>query len=61
MTILGVNGTHLININVSNPILVTAKVAGFDSAQFGLKETKYYPLLFNHKKRSDSNNFVIKL
>lgn len=46
MSILGINGTHLIDINVKNPLIVMAKVAGFDHAQFGLDSTKYYPLLF---------------
>ncbi|WP_126974464.1 hypothetical protein [Gynurincola endophyticus] len=46
MSILGINGAHLIDINVNKPLLVMAKIAGFDHAQFGLDSTRYYPLLF---------------
>lgn len=46
MSILGINGTHFIETKVKNPLLVMAKVAGFDHAQFGLDSTEYFPLLF---------------
>lgn len=53
MSIVGVNGAHLIDIPVSKPLLVMAKIAGFDSAVFGLKNTPYHTLLFRR------NNMMI--
>src|SRR5690606_13928230 len=44
--IVGVNGAHLIPVSAKAPILVMAKVAGFDHAQFGLANTPYHTLLF---------------
>ncbi len=49
MSIVGVNGAHVIDIPVAKPILVMAKVAGFDHAQFGLKDTRYHTLLFQQQ------------
>lgn len=46
MSILGVNGCYLLPVVVKQPILSMARVAGFDKAQFGLSDTKSYPLLF---------------
>ncbi len=53
MSVLGVNGAQLIDVNVTKPILVMAKVAGFDHAQFGLENTPYHTLLFQQ------DNFLI--
>lgn len=49
MSILGINGCHLIPMEVKKPIISFAKVAGFDKAQFGLTDTKTYPLLFTER------------
>ncbi|MCR6722172.1 MAG: hypothetical protein NVV59_18205 [Chitinophagaceae bacterium] len=46
MSIVGANGVYLIDLPVKNPILVNAKIAGFDHAQFGLANTPYHSLLF---------------
>lgn len=46
MSILGINGCHVIPVEVKDPLISFAKIAGFDNAQFGLKDTKAYPLLF---------------
>ncbi|MEO8961494.1 MAG: hypothetical protein ABI325_06420 [Ginsengibacter sp.] len=46
MSILGINGCHLIPVNVSNPIIVLGKVAGFDKAEYGINDIKTHPLLF---------------
>ena len=51
LSILGLNDCTLIPAEVSDPLLVFAKVAGFDRAQFGLKDTKAYPVLFRDKNR----------
>ncbi len=53
MSILGINGAHLIDIPVAKPTLVMAKVAGFDHAQFGLKNTPSKTVLFKQ------DNFMI--
>jgi hypothetical protein len=47
MSILGINDAHLIPLETDSPIISFAKVAGFDTAQFGLKDTKAWPLLFS--------------
>lgn len=49
LSILGINDCHLIPINVNEPLITFAKVAGFNIAQFGLKDTKTWPLLFIEK------------
>ncbi|MBN1143362.1 MAG: hypothetical protein JXA72_03025, partial [Bacteroidales bacterium] len=50
LAILGINGLHYLKMDVKNsPLhLVAARVAGFDSAIFGLPET-IHPLLFELK------------
>ncbi len=45
LQILSINGLHYISNDVNNSYIVAAKVAGFDSAIFGLPE-KAEPLLF---------------
>ncbi|EPR67591.1 hypothetical protein [Cyclobacterium qasimii] len=46
MKILGINDCHVIPAEVSDPLLVVAKVAGLDSAVYGLEGVPAYPLLF---------------
>jgi len=46
MSLLGLNGVHLIPLKDDKPLLVFAKVAGFDVATYGLAGTDVYPLLF---------------
>ncbi|WP_339924761.1 hypothetical protein [uncultured Cyclobacterium sp.] len=46
MKILGINDCHVISAEVSDPLLVVAKVAGLDSAVYGLEGVPVYPLLF---------------
>ena len=62
MTILGVNDCHIIPVNITNPIIAFAKVAGFDKAEYGLTDTKVYPLLFQVKNKmiatSRLSNFI---
>lgn len=47
--ILGINDGFLMPINVENPLVVVAKVAGLDQAVYGLEETESHPLLFEHQ------------
>jgi hypothetical protein len=46
MKILGINDCHVISSEVSDPLLVVAKVAGLDRAVYGLEGVPAYPLLF---------------
>ncbi len=46
MSILGINGCHVIPVNVKDPLIVLGRVAGFDEAIYGLDGVKTYPLLF---------------
>lgn len=45
MSLLGINKCHLLPIKHHNPLIVLAKVAGFDKAEYGISDTKTYPVL----------------
>lgn len=47
MKILGINDCHVIPSNAKDPLIVLAKVAGFDDAPYGLEGVSQYPLLVN--------------
>lgn len=49
--ILGVHDCHFVPVKAENPLLVVARVAGFDTAVFGLPETAQ-PLLFEVPERN---------
>ena len=53
MSLLGIHDSHIIPVNIENPMIVMAKVVGFDKAEFGLADTKVFPLLF------EKNNVLI--
>ncbi|MGO4294973.1 hypothetical protein [Chitinophaga sp. RAB17] len=46
MSVLGIHNCYVLPVTEENPLLVLAKVVGFDKAEYGLKDTKVYPLLF---------------
>lgn len=46
MSVLGINGAHVIKMENGRPIMSMAKVAGFDTACFGLENTETFPILF---------------
>lgn len=48
MNILGINDCHVISTEASDPLMVVAKVAGLDSAVYGLEGVPAYPLLINN-------------
>jgi hypothetical protein len=50
MSLLGIHNCHVLPVQVDQPLIVLAKVVGFDKAEFGLKDTKSYPLLFEQQK-----------
>lgn len=45
LSLFTVNDCYVFDSEVKSPLLVLAKVAGFDEADFGLDNTKVYPLL----------------
>ncbi len=46
MALLGLHNSYVLPVTVDSPLLVLAKVVGFDKAEYGLAGTKAYPLLF---------------
>jgi len=49
MRILALHDCHLVEAAATDPYLVAAKVAGFDTAVFGLADVKVHPILFEHR------------
>jgi len=47
LRILAINGLHFVPASAEKPHIVAARVAGFDTAVYGLPETSY-PILFEH-------------
>lgn len=48
LSIVGINDCHIIPAEIDSPMIVLAKVAGFDKAVYGLNDVKKYPVLFRH-------------
>jgi hypothetical protein len=48
LRIVAINGCQFIPTQVTNSLMVLAKVAGVDTAVFGLKDTPSDPILFEH-------------
>ena len=48
LRIVGIHDCHFVATDASEPHLVAARVAGFDTAVFGLDNVKAHPLLFEH-------------
>ncbi|NOY57573.1 MAG: hypothetical protein GXO75_01390 [Calditrichaeota bacterium] len=46
MRIVMINDCHYVQVDAENPYLVIAKVAGFDTAVYGLDSTETHPILF---------------
>ncbi len=51
MSIVGINGCKLIKAECAEPLMVLGKVAGYDTAVFGINDVKTYPVLY-HSGRS---------
>lgn len=49
MSILGLNGVHVIPVSDRHPLLALAKVAGFDHAHFGVDDVKSWPLIVKER------------
>jgi hypothetical protein len=50
MRLLIIHGCHFLPMEAKSPHLVLARVAGYDTAVFGLPETEVYPVLFEHPR-----------
>ena len=48
MKLLAVHDCHFVEVEAAHPHLVVAKVAGLDTAVYGLGDVKAYPILFEH-------------
>lgn len=46
LSILGINDCYVLPVKVDSPLMVLAKVAGFDKAEYGIDDVDKYPLLF---------------
>lgn len=46
MNIIAVHDAHILTIPLRDPLIVMARVVGVDKAEYGLKDTKVYPILF---------------
>ena len=46
MDLLGINDCHYLPAKVENTLIVLARVAGFDRAEYGLTNTETHPLLY---------------
>jgi len=49
MSLLGIHNCHILPVTAGNPLIVLAKVVGFDKAEYGLADTKTYPLVFEQE------------
>ncbi|MBN2291892.1 MAG: hypothetical protein JXM70_05670, partial [Pirellulales bacterium] len=48
MRLLVIHDCHFVETTAADPLVVLAKVAGYDTAAYGLEGTTSYPLLFEH-------------
>lgn len=48
LSLLAINGSYILPSEAINPLLVMAKVAGFEKAEYGLDDTKTLPLLYHY-------------
>lgn len=46
MSIVGINDCYVLPVQVDSSLIVLAKVAGFNKAEYGIDDVKKYPLLF---------------
>jgi hypothetical protein len=50
MQLLAIHDCHFVEVQAEWPYLVAAKVAGFDTAVYGLGDVKTWPILFEHPR-----------
>lgn len=51
MSLLGINGCHILPVDVKDALIVLGKVAGFDKAEYGISDVQTYPVLFEKDNR----------
>ncbi|MGX5819789.1 hypothetical protein ACWKWU_16450 [Chitinophaga lutea] len=51
MSIMGINDCYVVPVKADEPLIVLAKVAGFDKAEYGVADVPQYPLLFRSGDR----------
>jgi len=55
MDIIGINDCYTLKTDAKNPLIVLAKVAGFDKAEYGTDDVETFPLLIQNE------NFMVAL
>jgi hypothetical protein len=50
--IVSINDCHYVSVSTPNPDIVLARVAGFDTAAYGLEKTEIHPILFEKRAQS---------
>jgi len=50
MQLLALHECHFVEVQAERPFLVAAKVAGFDTAVYGLDDVQAWPILFQHPR-----------
>ncbi|MGV3686321.1 MAG: hypothetical protein ACO1NS_11890 [Daejeonella sp.] len=48
LDLIGIHNVSVIRSTAKNPLIIVAKVAGFDKAQYGISDVKPAPILFHH-------------
>ena len=48
LDLFAIHNAYVVGASASNPLVIVAKVAGFDNAQYGVADVKPQPLLFQH-------------
>ena len=48
--VVEIRGCHFVPVKADNPYIILAKVAGYDTAVFGLPKKDSYPILFEHSQ-----------
>lgn len=50
LDLIGIHNAFVVKSTAVNPLIIVAKVAGFDKAQYGISDVKPDPLLYKHGK-----------
>lgn len=48
LDLIGIHNVSVIRSAAKNPLIIVAKVAGFDKAQYGINDVRQDPILFHH-------------
>lgn len=49
LSLFAIHNAFIIPTTIDNPLIVMAKVVGYDKAEYGLKDTERHPILFDHQ------------